>query len=40
MKWNGSPYVISGGGDGRGVLAPTPYLIAYWMLRYYKLLDG
>lgn len=40
MKWNGSPYVVAGGGDGRGVLAPTPYLIAYWMMRYYKLLDG
>lgn len=39
MKWNGSPYAISGGGSGQGVLAPTPYLLAYWMLRYYKVLD-
>ena len=39
MKWNGSPYQISVGGDGRGVLAPTPYLLAYWMLRYHRVLD-
>lgn len=39
MKWNGSPYVVAGGGSGRGVLAPTPYLLAYWMLRYYRILE-
>lgn len=35
MKWNGNPYAVSGGGSGRSALAPTPYLIAYWKLRYY-----
>jgi hypothetical protein len=38
MKWNGSPYAVSGGGTGNGVLAPTPYLIAYWTLRYHNLI--
>ncbi|MCA9550557.1 MAG: hypothetical protein KC933_11015 [Myxococcales bacterium] len=39
MKWNGSPYQIESGSSGRGVLAPTPYLLAYWMLRYHRVLD-
>lgn len=39
MKWNGSPYVVAGGGSGKGILAPTPYLLAYWMLRYHKVLN-
>jgi hypothetical protein len=40
MKWNGSPYAVVGGGTGNGVLAPTPYLIAYWTLRYHNLITG
>ena len=39
MKWNGSPYVVRGGGSANGVLSPTPYLIAYWTLRYYGMLE-
>ncbi len=39
MKWNGSPYTVVGGSSGKGVLAPTPYLLAYWMLRYHKVLN-
>ncbi len=39
MKWNGSPYVVAGGRDSPSLLAPTPYLIAYWMLRYYGMLE-
>lgn len=39
MKWNGSPYVVANGSDSPSLLAPTPYLIAYWMLRYYGLLE-
>jgi hypothetical protein len=38
MKWNGSPYAVVGGGNGQGVLAPTPYLIAYWTLRYHDMI--
>lgn len=38
MKWNGGPYEVRGGGDPRGVLSPTPYLIAYWTMRYYGLI--
>ncbi len=40
MKWNGSPYVVASGSDRPRLLAPTPYLIAYWMLRYYGLIEG
>ncbi|MEQ9497561.1 MAG: hypothetical protein RIT81_11900 [Deltaproteobacteria bacterium] len=40
MKWNGSPYVVANGSDRPRLLAPTPYLIAYWMLRYYGLIEG
>lgn len=39
MKWNTSPYAVEGGGSGRSVLAPTPWLIAYWKLRYYGVLE-
>ncbi len=35
MEWNGNPYKVSDGGDGRAVQAPWPYLLPYWMLRYY-----
>lgn len=40
MKWNGNPYAVSGGGDPRGVLSPTPYQIAYWTLRYHGAITG
>ncbi len=39
MKWNTSPYAVADGGSGRQVLAPTPYLIAYWTLRYHNLIE-
>jgi len=35
MKWNGNPYRVSDGGDGHTVQAPWPWLLPYWMLRYY-----
>lgn len=38
MKWNGNPYAVEGGGNERGVLAPTPYQIAYWTMRYHGLI--
>ncbi len=40
MKWNANPYRIADGGNERGVLAPTPYQIAYWTMRYHGLLTG
>ncbi|RME24901.1 MAG: hypothetical protein D6806_08860, partial [Deltaproteobacteria bacterium] len=38
MKWNGNPYAVKGGGDGRTVQAPWPWLLPYWMMRYYGVL--
>jgi hypothetical protein len=38
MKWNGNPYALVGGGDGRTVQAPWPWLLPYWMYRYHGLL--
>lgn len=35
MKWNGNPYAVVGGGNGKSVQAPWPYLLPYWMMRYY-----
>jgi hypothetical protein len=35
MKWNGNPYAVSGGGDGKSVQGPWPWLLPYWMMRYY-----
>jgi hypothetical protein len=35
MKWNGNPYEVSSGGNGSVVQAPTPWLLPYWMMRYY-----
>ncbi len=35
MKWNGNPFVVTGGGDGHRVQGPWPFLLPYWMMRYY-----
>jgi hypothetical protein len=35
MKWNGNPYSVTDGGDGREIQVPTPWLLPYWMMRYY-----
>lgn len=35
MKWNGGPNDVSGGYGGTALFSPTPYLIAYWKLRYF-----
>ena len=35
LKWNTNPYQVSGGGDGREVQAPWPWLLPYWMMRYH-----
>ena len=39
MRWNGNPYVVNGGGDGRQEHEPTHFLLPYWMGRYHKLIE-
>jgi len=39
MKWNGDPYGLDGGGDGRGRDDGTFILLPYWMGRYHRLID-
>ena len=38
-KWNANPYAVSGGGDGRAHTVPMPYLIGYWLMRYYGVIQ-
>lgn len=38
MKWNGNPYRLDGGSDGREEDDGTFFLLPYWMGRYYGLL--
>lgn len=35
FKWNNNPYAVTAGGSGQRVQAPWPYLMPYWMMRYY-----
>ncbi len=35
MRWNGNPYRLDGGNDGRSEDDGTFYLIAYWLGRYH-----
>ncbi len=35
LEWNGNPYAVADGGNGRAVQSPWPYLLPYWMLRAY-----
>ncbi|MGC8833880.1 MAG: two-component regulator propeller domain-containing protein [Armatimonadota bacterium] len=37
MKWNGNPYRLDGGNDGREEDDGTFFLLPYWMGRYYRL---
>jgi len=39
MKWNGDPYSLDGGGDGRGRDDGTFILLPYWMGRYHRFVD-
>jgi len=39
MKWNKNPYAISIAGNGQRSTVPTPFLIAYWMQRYYQMIQ-
>lgn len=35
MKWNGNPFVVSGGSDGRGEDDGAFFLLPYWLGRYH-----
>jgi hypothetical protein len=39
MKWNGDPYVLDGGGDGRLCDDGTFFLLPLWLGEYHRLLD-
>jgi hypothetical protein len=40
MRWNSNPFVIDGGGEGRGEDDGAAFLLPYWLGRYQKLLAG
>lgn len=40
MKWNGNPFVVNGGNDGRSEDDGAFFLLPYWMGRYHKFLVG
>ncbi|MEY3283202.1 MAG: hypothetical protein RIR86_1215, partial [Acidobacteriota bacterium] len=37
-KWNGNPYRLDGGSDGRREDDGAYFLLPYWMGRYHKLI--
>ena len=39
MKWNGNPYRLDGGDDGRTEEDGTFFLLPYWMGRYHWLIE-
>ena len=39
MKWNGNPYRLDGGNDGRSEDDGAFFLLPYWMGRYHKLIS-
>lgn len=39
MKWNGNPYELQHGGDGRLCDDGTFILLPYWMARYHRFID-
>jgi len=38
--WNTNTYGVESGGNGYSLNSPTAYLLAYWSMRYYGLLEG
>jgi hypothetical protein len=40
MKWNGNPFVVDGGNDGRSEDDGAAFLLPYWMGRYHKFIIG
>jgi hypothetical protein len=39
MKWNGNPYALDGGSDGRERDDGAFILLPYWMGRYHRFID-
>lgn len=39
MRWNGDPYTLDGGSDGRSRDDGTAILLPYWMGRWHRLID-
>jgi hypothetical protein len=39
MKWNGDPYELDGGGDGRQRDDGAFLLLPYWMGRYHRFIE-
>ena len=39
-RWNGNPYQLDGGNEGRSEGDGVYFLLPYWMGRYHKLIDG
>jgi hypothetical protein len=39
MRWNGDPYELDGGSDGRTRDDGTFILLPYWMGKYHRLFD-
>ncbi len=39
MRWNGDPYLLDGGSDGRYRDDGAAILLPYWMGRYHRLID-
>lgn len=40
MKWNGNPFVVDGGGGGRGEDDGAAFLLPYWMGRHHQFIVG
>jgi hypothetical protein len=40
MKWNGNPFQLDGGSDGKGEDDGAFFLLPYWMGRYHRLIAG
>jgi hypothetical protein len=39
MRWNGDPYALDGGSDGRYRDDGAAILLPYWMGRYHRLIE-
>jgi hypothetical protein len=39
MRWNGDPFTLDGGSDGRSRDDGTYILLPYWMGRYHHFID-
>lgn len=40
LKWNTNPHAVSDGSGGKEIQAPWPYLLPYWMMRYYGVITA